>query len=183
MLWEMPRDLAAFQPVAIDLARKATTLRPEIVETWERLAWRLLGTEEFEEAIVVLAEAIARFPKEPRLYLMLADTYHRAQRLDLARKLLERTPTIPIDDRKTTVYRLELLMKTKNAEDPLQVAVDTLTLDPTNITALRSLANIARKSGNYELMTSICQAALEHDPGHTAARYELAVAYTILRAT
>ena len=134
MLWDlMPRDVPNNQSIFIDLARKATALRPEIVKNWERLAWHLLRTGKHEEAAAVLAEAISRFPTEPRLQLMLADTYDRAQRLDLAHEILHLTPQIPIEDRETTLYRLELLMRTKAAKNADQVATDTLALDPTNI--------------------------------------------------
>jgi tetratricopeptide (TPR) repeat protein len=180
MLWEISQDLAAYQLIVIDLARKATLFRPNIVKNWETLALHLLGANDFDEAIAVLIEATYRFPQEARLHLMLADSYYQTQRSDLACEVLQRTPEIARDDRKTAVYRLELLMKTQTAKDARQIATATLALDPTNRTALRSLAKISRKSGNHELMLPICQAALEHNPGHTAARYELAFAYTIL---
>jgi hypothetical protein len=180
MLWEMPRDLPAYQQIVADLARKATALRPDVVKNWETLAAHLLGTADYKEAIAVLTDAISKFPKEPKLALILADTYYRAQRLDLAHEVLRGTTAIPLDDREMTLYRLELLMRTKAAKDPRQVATDTLALDPTNITALRALAKVSRKEGNHESILPICHAALERDPGHTAARYELAFAYAIL---
>ena len=111
---------------------------------------------------------------------MLADTYDRAQRLDLAHEVLHLTPAVPIDDREMTLYRLELLMRTKAVKNAGQVATDTLALDPTNITALRLLGKVSRKKGNPEIMLPFCQAALKHDPGHSQARYELAFAFTVL---
>ena len=65
-------------------------------------------------------------------------------------------------------------------KDGGQFATDMLALDPTNITALRVLGRTSRKNGNPEIMIPVCQAALKHEPGHTQARYELAVAFTIL---
>src|SRR5262245_49451431 len=103
MLWDlMPREAPKNRLIYIDLARKATALRPDIVKNWETLALHLLGTGDYEEAAAVLAEAISRFPTEPRLHLMLADTYDRGQRLDLAHEVLHLTPAVPIDDREMT---------------------------------------------------------------------------------
>ncbi len=181
MLWDlMPRDVPNNQSIFIDLARKATALRPEVVKNWERLAWHLLRTGKHEEAAAVLAEAISRFPTELRLQLKLADTYDRAQRLDLAHEILHLTPQIPIADRETTLYRLELLMRTKATKNPDQVATDTLALDPTNIWALRLLGKVSRKKGSPEIMVPFCQAALKHDPGNSQARYELAFTFAVL---
>ncbi len=181
MLWDlMPRDVANNQSIFIDLARKATALRPEVVKNWERLAWHLLRTGKHEEAAAVLAEATSRFPTEAQLQLMLADTYDRAQRVDLAHEILQLTPQIPIEDRETTLYRLDLLMRTKAAKNADQVATDALALDPTNIWALRLLGKLSRKKGNPEIMIPFCQAALEHDPGNSQARYELAFTFAVL---
>src|SRR5262245_20705498 len=139
MLWEprawdvVPKNRAIF----VELARKATTLRPNIAKNWERLAQRLLGAGEYEEAIAILAEAASKFPTEPRLHLMLADADYHTRQLNLAHEVLNRVTAVPIDDRETTIYRLELLMMTKAVQDAGQVATDTLALDPTNIAALR----------------------------------------------
>jgi uncharacterized protein (TIGR02466 family) len=176
-LWDVPKKRRIF----IDLARKATALRPDIVKNWERLARRLVGNREYEGAIAVLVEAVSKFPAEPRFHLMLADTYYEARQFDLAHDVLRRAPAVPIDDRETTVYHRELLIRTKVANDPGQVATEMLALDPTNISALRVLGKISRKNGNPEIVIPFCQAALKHEPGHTQARYELAVAFTMLR--
>ena len=180
MLWDLPQDVPKNRAIFVDLARKANALRPDFVKSWERLATHLLGTGEYDEAIAVLVEAVSKFPTEPRLHLMLADTYYRAQRLGLAREILQRTPAVPTDDREMTVFLLELLMSTKVVKHAGPVATDTLALDPTNITALKVLGEVSRKNGSPEIMLPICQAALKHNPGHTQALYELAFAYTIL---
>jgi uncharacterized protein (TIGR02466 family) len=181
MLWDAtPREVFKNRPIFIDLARKATARRPDIPNNWERLAFLLLETGEHEEAIAVLAEAASAFPKAAKLHLMLADAYDRAHRLDLAHEVLHLTAVIPINDRTTTIYRLELLMQTQAVKDTAQIAIDTLGLDPTNTTALRVLGKVSRKEGNPEIMLPFCQVALTHDPGHCQARYELAFAFTIL---
>src|SRR5262245_54960970 len=157
MLWDlMRRDVDKNRPIFIDLARKATVLRPDILKNWETLALHLLGTGEYEEAIAVLAEAVSKFPTESVLHLMLADAYDRAQRLDLAHEVLHLTPPIPNDDRETTVYRLELLMRTKAVKETGQLATDTLALDPTNIAALRLLGNVSRTKGSPEIVLPFC---------------------------
>jgi tetratricopeptide (TPR) repeat protein len=185
MLWDlMPRDESKYRQIVIDLARKATVLRPHFIKNWENLASLLLGRGEYEEAIAVLAEAVSTFPTEPRLYLTLADTYRRVQRMDLAQEVLQRTPAIPIDDREMTIYylelHLELLMRRKAVQDAVQVAIDALALDPMSTRALKVLGTLSRKNGNPEIMLPICQTVLKHEPGHTLARYELALAHTIL---
>src|SRR5262245_58950590 len=107
MLWDlMPQDAYANRPIFIDLARKSTSLRPDIVKNWERLAFLLLETGEYEEAIAVLAEAVSTFPTESKLHLMLVDTYDRTQRTDLAHEVLQRTPAIPSDDLGMAIYHL-----------------------------------------------------------------------------
>jgi uncharacterized protein (TIGR02466 family) len=181
MLWDAtPRDVVKKRPIMIGLARKAIALRPNILKNWERLAFLLLETGEHEEAIAALAEAVSAFPKAIKLHLMLADAYDRAHRLDLAHKILHLIPVLPIDDRTTNIYRLELLMQTQAVKDIGQIAIDTLGLDPTNTTALRVLGKVSRKEGNPEIILPFCKAALSDNPGHCQARYELAFAFTIL---
>jgi hypothetical protein len=108
---------------------------------------------------------------------MLADTYYQAGQFDLAQKALRRASAVPINDRETIIYHLELLMTIKAVKDLGQVAINTLALDPTNITAIRVLGRETRKNGNSEIMIPICQTALRHEPGHTQAHYELALAF------
>src|SRR6266480_4378551 len=103
MLWEVPTGKNNL-PVFIDLVRKAAAFRPHIVKNWELLARLLLRTGEEEEAIAVLAEAISKLPKEPRLHLMLAHAYYRARRFDRVQEVLHRAPAVPIDDRETTIF-------------------------------------------------------------------------------
>jgi uncharacterized protein (TIGR02466 family) len=178
MIWDLTSlDQHKYQPIFMDLARKAAALRPDIVKNWEGLAWRLLGAGEYEEAIEALTKAVSKFPTEPRLHLMLADTYYQARQFDLAHKILHRISEVSINDRETIIYRLELLMTTKAVKDLGQVAINTLAVDPTNMTALRILASETRKNGNHEIMIPICQTALQHEPGHTQAHYELAHAF------
>jgi uncharacterized protein (TIGR02466 family) len=161
----------------IDLDRKAITLRPDMMKNWERLARRLIGASEYEEAIAVLSEAVSKFPTEPKLYLILAGTYYLAQRPDLAYDVLSRAPAVPSHDRAMTIYRLELLMQAE--KDNSQLASNTLALDPANIMALRVFGDTCRKNGTPEIMVPVCEAALQHEPGHTLARYELAIALTL----
>jgi tetratricopeptide (TPR) repeat protein len=179
MLWDVTTDINKL-PIMIGLARKATALRPDVPTNWATIARLLLRADKGEEAIAVLIEAISKLPNEPKLHLMLADAYYRARRFDLFREVLHRAPAVPIDDRAMTIFRLELLMKTRVAKDVARVAADTLALDPTNPEALKVLGGTSRRNGNPEIMIPICQAALEHDPLHTLARYELAVALAIL---
>ena len=126
MLWDpvaldvLPKNRAIF----VELARKATSLRPDIAKNWERLAQRLLGAGDYEQAITVLVEASSRFPTEPMLHLMLVDAYYQARRLNLARQALNRVTAGPIGDRETAIYHLELLMMTKAVQDVGQVAID-----------------------------------------------------------
>jgi uncharacterized protein (TIGR02466 family) len=178
MIWDLtPLDALKHQPIFVDLARKAVALRPDISKNWEGLAWRLFGTGEYEEATAILTRAVSELPNEPRLRLVLADTYYQAGRFDLARTALRDASTVLINDRETIIYRLELLMTMKAVKDLGQVAINTLALDPTNITALRVLGRQTRKNGNPEIMIPICQTALKHEPGHTQAYYELALAF------
>ena len=174
MIWDLPRAASKYQQALVDLDRKATALRPDIVNNWERLALRLIESGEDEQAILVLRDAVSKFPTEPRLQLILAGRYYEGRRFDQAYEVLDRAPRVPLHDREMTIYRLELL--TNMVKDGGRFAADTLSLDPTNISALRVLGETSRKNGNPEIMIPVCQAALEHEPGHTRARYELAVA-------
>jgi len=185
MLWDpITRDVPKNAQIVMDLARKAIALRPGIAKNWERLASHLLGIGEYEGAIAVLAEAVCTFRTEPRLHLMLADAYCRAQRLDLAHEIFRQSPAVPTEDRGLSIYRLKVLLKLLVAmeavKDAAHVATETLALDPTNTNALRVLGEFSRKNGNPEIMLPICQGALKHEPGHTQAYYELALAYAIL---
>jgi hypothetical protein len=179
MLWHEDLHSGKHLPAIIDLARKATAFRPDIVKNWYMLASLLIQAGEDEQAITVLTEAISKLPPDPRLYEMLARAKHQAPRVDLLREVLQRAPAIPIDDRETTISRFELLMKSRIA-DEAQVATDTLALDPLNSHALSVLGRVSRNNGQLQIMVPFCKAALERDPGHTRARYELAVAFAML---
>jgi hypothetical protein len=179
MLWDATTDVGKL-PVIIDLARKATALRPCVPNNWEALARLLLRTGKDEEAIAVLTEAVSKLPTEPRLHLVLADAYFQAGRLDRFHEVLDRAPAVPIGDREMTILRLELLMRTKVAKDAALAAAAALALDPTNAVALKILGGTSRQQGNPGIMIPLCQAALEHEPLHTLARYELAVAFAML---
>ena len=179
MLWHEDVHSGKHLPAIIDLARKATAFRPDIVKNWYMLASLLIQAGEDEQAITVLTEAISKLPPDPRLYEMLARAKHQAPRVDLLREVLQRAPAIPIDDRATTISRFELLMKSRIA-DEAQVATDTLALDPLNSHALSVLGRVSRNNGQPQVMVPFCRAALERDPGHTRARYELAVAFAML---
>ncbi len=179
MLWHEDLHSGKHLPAIIDLARKATAFRPDIVKNWYMLASLLIQAGEDEQAITVLTEAISKLPPDPRLYEMLARAKHQAPRVDLLREVLQRAPPIPIDDRETTISRFELLMKSRIA-DEAQVATDTLALDPLNSHALSVLGRVSRNNGQLQIMVPFCRAALERDPGHTRARYELAVAFAML---
>jgi tetratricopeptide (TPR) repeat protein len=179
MLWDASTSKNNL-PVFIDLARKATALRPDVGKNWERLAWHLLRTGKDDEAIAVLSEAVSKLPREPRLHLMLADAYYRTRRFDLVDEILQSAPAIPIDDRETTIYRLELQMETRAAKDAAELAADTLALDPTHQEALNVLGNASRENGRPETMIPFCQTALKHAPWHTRARFELAAAFAML---
>jgi Putative 2OG-Fe(II) oxygenase/Tetratricopeptide repeat len=179
MLWHEDLHSGKHLPAIIDLARKATAFRPDIVKNWYMLTSLLIQAGEDEQAITVLTEAISKLPPDPRLYEMLARAKHQAPRVDLLREVLQRAPAIPIDDRETTISRFELLMKSRIA-DEAQVATDTLALDPLNSHALSVLGRVSRNNGQLQIMVPFCKAALERDPGHTRARYELAVAFAML---
>jgi Flp pilus assembly protein TadD len=179
MLWDVTTDTSKL-PVFVDLAREATALRPDVPKNWETLVQLLQRTGKDEEAIAVLAEAISKLPTEPKLHLILADAYYRARRFDLMREVLHRAPAIPIDDREMAILRLELLMKMRVAKDTARVAADTLAVDPTNVEALTVLGKASRENGSHDMMIPICRTALKQEPLHTQARYELALALTML---
>jgi tetratricopeptide (TPR) repeat protein len=166
--------------VFIDLARKARSLNPSAKKPTELLIHHLLESGAHDEATVMLTEAIARFPTESRFHLMLADAYHRAGRPELARRQFHQAPAVPIADRETTLFRLELMMKLGVQEDAVQMATTTLALDPSNKQALALLGEALRLSDRLEEMLPYCRAALKQDPASTRARYELAVALAIL---
>ena len=176
MLWYEDLHSGKHLPTIIDLAREATAVRPDIADNWCMLASFLIQAGEEEQAIAVLTEAISKLPSDSKLYEMLARTNHLAPRVEV----LHRAPAIPIDDRETTSSRLEPLMKSRIAADEAQVATDTLARDPLNSHALSVLGRVSRKNGRPQVMVPFCSAALERDPGHTRARYELAVAFAIL---
>ena len=180
MLWYDDLHSGKHLPAIIDLARKAATLRPDIVKNWCMLASFLIQAGEHEQAITVLTEAISKLPPDPRLYEMLARANHQAPRGDLPREVLERAPPIPIDDRGTIVSRFELLMKSRIADDEAQVAIDALALDPLNSHALLVLGRVSRNSGRPQVIVPFCKTALQRHPGHSRARYELAVAFAML---
>jgi len=175
MLWQVHPRTGKHLPTIIALYRKAAALRPDVVDNWYMLASFLVEARQNEEAVAVLTQAISKLPTHPRLYLMLGQTHYITRRVDLAREVLERTPAIPEDDREMTMWRLTLLIDTGLA-DRAQAATDILALDPVNSYALMLLGAVTRRNGSSQKMIPFCRAALEAEPGHTRARYELAVA-------
>jgi len=175
MLWQVHPGTGKHLPTFIGLYRKATALRPDVVDNWYMLASFLVEARQNEEAVTVLTHAIARLPTHPRLYLMLGQIYYMTRRVDLARDVLERVPAIPEDDREMTISHLTLLMDTGLA-DRAQAATDILALDPVNSYALMLLGAVTCRNGSSQKMIPFCEAALKTEPGHTRARYELAVA-------
>jgi Flp pilus assembly protein TadD len=181
MRWDVPViDKNNLAGVLADLARQATVHRPSIAHSWEMLAHHLLQTGADEEALAVLAEAVAKHPAEPKLHLMLADAHTRVGQFDVARQVLDRAPAVPSADREMTIRRFELLMNTLAAKDAINIATQTLALEPTNTAALTALGQALRDAGRAEEMIPFCKAALERKPGHTCARYELAFALAVL---
>jgi Flp pilus assembly protein TadD len=180
MLWHEDLHCGKHMPTIIDLARKATARRPDIVKNWCMLASFLIQAGEDAQAITVLTEAISKLPPDPRLYEMLARAKHQTPRGDFLREVLQRAPAIPIDDRESIISRFALLMKSRIADNGAQVATDTLALDPLNSHALLVLGRVSRNNGRPQVMVPFCRTALERDPGHTRARYELAVAFAML---
>jgi thioredoxin-like negative regulator of GroEL len=179
MRWDMSAQTGNLG-VLVDLARKATALRSGDAKHWETLAQSLLLMDKDEEAAAVLIDAIARLPAEPKLSLMLADTYYRLGRHDLFSQIMHQVPAIPGDDRKTALYRLEILMKAGIADDANRIAREALALDLTSDAAIELLGRTARRNATSEVMIPICQAAMKQRTGHVQARYELAVAYAHL---
>src|SRR6266566_1420694 len=159
MLWVHPRS-GKHLPTFIALYRKATALRPDVVDNWYMLASFLVEAKQNEEAVAVLTQAISKLPKHPRLYLMLGQIHYTSRRVDLAREVLERAPAIPEDDREMTISRLTLLIDTGLA-DRAQAATDILALDPVNSYALMLLGAVTRKNGSSQKMIPFCRAALK----------------------
>ena len=176
MLWETtdPSKLAAI----VAVTRRATALRPDIAGNWEALARLLLRTDQDDEAIAVLTEAVSNLPADPKLQLMLVDACRRAGRLELVQEALSRTPSPAVDDREFTALRLSL--RSPTPQDAIRSATDALALDPTNPEAIAFLGGVARRSRHPESMVGVCQTALQRDPSHTLARYELALALSML---
>ena len=177
MRWDTSADRAR-RAVLVELARKAVALRPDDARQWELLAQSLLLMERDDEAVEVLNDAVARLPAVPKLPLLLADIHHRFGRVDLFDRAMRQVPEIPVDDRPTTLHRLEVLMKAAAANDAARIAREILALDPTHDAAMENLAYTLK--GNPEGMIPICQAALDRKAGHVQARYELAAAYARL---
>ena len=177
MLWELPGD-ASKTPALIELARQARSLRPDQAKPWESLGRLLLRAGQDEEAVEVLTEAAARLPREPKLHLMLADACYRAGRSDRFREVLEKAPAVPQTDRDMRIFHLELWMKARG-EEAERAASEALAIDPAHPEALKVLAGRSRQRGEVERMIPLCRSALEIDPRHTLARYELAVAYAL----
>jgi Flp pilus assembly protein TadD len=183
MLWK-PVLSANKRQVFVDLAREAVALQPDLPSIQESLGRLLLATGGCDEAIQVLSKAITTFPSEPGLFLMLADAYYRKRQPSLAWSILLQTPRVPVNDRKLTINRLTLILQTLESlegfDDAANVAADLLKIDPANQYALECSVRFSRKKGNPEIVLHLLQEALNHQPGHTTAYYELALTYALL---
>jgi Putative 2OG-Fe(II) oxygenase/Tetratricopeptide repeat len=157
MLWHEDLHSGKHLSTVIDLARKATALRPDIVKNWLMLASFLIQAGEDEQAIAVLTDAISKLPPDPGLDEMLART---AGRVGLPNEVPQQAPRI--------------------AGNETQLANDALALNPLNSQALAALGRLSRNNGQPQVIVPFCKTALERDPGHSRARYELAVAFAML---
>jgi hypothetical protein len=123
----------------------------------------------------VLTEGIS--VPERRLHLMLPNDSNKLPVvLDLARKATVLSPNVA----KNWETLACLLLRTGKVEETIVAAAKVLALDPTSKDALKILGFASRQSGNPEIMIPACQTALQHEPEHTRARYELAVAFAML---
>src|SRR5436305_13635999 len=96
MLWHEDLHCGKHLPAIIDLARKATAFRTDIIKNWYMLASLLIQAGEDEQAITVLTEAISKLPPDPRLYEMLSRAKHQAPRVHLLLEVHQSSPVIPI---------------------------------------------------------------------------------------
>jgi uncharacterized protein (TIGR02466 family) len=91
---------------------------------------------------------------------------------------------VSVNDREQTIKRLTLTLQTleslKSFDDAANLAAELLKIDPANKSAIIYLASFLRKKGNPEIMLHILQTALNQQPGHTVAYYELALTCAIL---
>ncbi|MDA9272244.1 TIGR02466 family protein [bacterium] len=176
MIWVIPEQNHQAMPRAMHYP--APEAFPANLNHYIKLAQSLYQGSQNEEGIALLCRAVSIFPLEPMPYLMLANFYSRVGKRDAAREMLQRAPAIPSAHVKMRIFHLELLMLLeKNIE---HIALDTLKIDPINELAITKLGQIYRKTNRLDCMVSLCQAALEQKPEHTTARYQLAVAYTLL---
>lgn len=176
MLWDLTHH--GQNHLAYQHHRQLLNQTPEVAQNWVKCAQILFQQHKNDENLSLLNEAISRFPQEAVFYLMLANTYNRIGKKQLAYDAFKRTPAIADENRNMKVFSLELQLLLE--EDVKQTALAMLILDPTHSMAIGKLSQILYETHQENQVIAICQTALAHKPNHTLARYQLAVSYARL---
>src|SRR5687768_12999707 len=109
MEWVARPDLTSDMRL-VELARRATRERPELIDCWYIVGEKLLR-EGSIDAITFLEEAKSVHEGQARLHIMLADAYRQLGRRDEARGALVRSPPAEEHDVDTMLRRLQLAMR------------------------------------------------------------------------
>ena len=158
LLFDIYRKREAWQPLAAGLTTAAENLNDkDAIVTYAREAWEIYNDrlETPREAIKVLEKARSFEPDDRSLKQHIAVAYYDAQKLDESRTLVEELIEGFGRRRSSERANLHLLLaRILHAEESTDKALDELEtavkMDSNNATILKTMAELARGSGNLE---------------------------------
>ena len=141
----------------------------EAAQIYRKLAERLLGEEQTDEALKRAEKAVELAPEHPAVRLAQARALQRAGRAPEGLAALEKIPNL-----EEQVEALELLLalrlETGQPDAAFELAEKLFAADPHKIGGLVQLARYSAKQGDggraVELLQRVTDAALDHDPFH-----------------
>jgi tetratricopeptide (TPR) repeat protein len=168
------RRLLAREPkLAVEQAQEILGAVPGHIETLLLLGEALALTGREDEAIAAAMEAGRRQPHSPRAWRLLGDLLHRCGRFVEADKAYLRYIDVAVNDPRLREAALSLSGDDLPAAETLLRA--HLDDHPTDIAAMRMLAELDGRRGRNREAEGLLRRAIERAPGFHMARYNLAI--------
>lgn len=168
------RRLLAREPgLAIEQAQEILRAVPGQIEAMLLLGTALAQAGRGEEAIATVTAAGTRNPRSPAVWRLLGDLLYEAGRFVEADRAYLRHVAVAVGDPRLRDAALSLSRNDVPVAEPLLRA--HLDEHPTDIVALRLLAELEGRLGHNRDAEALLRRALERAPGFHMARYNLAI--------
>lgn len=149
---------------AIKYFKEVTNLASWNVEAWIRLGGIYFDNGKYEEAVIVMEEAISNFPDEYAINFILGLSLAQLEQHFKAEPYLKKSTDLNPDDVQTLSVYAYTLSKVNDPEDAIDMLKRALKIEPDNVGLLITLGLIYNSNKNFVLSDSIYEKALQLDP-------------------